>query len=296
MFEGFKSLSVKTDGATINGRHGGKGEPLLLLHGNPMTHVSWHKIVAPLARNFHVVATDLRGYGDSSAPPAGENNINYSFRAMADDQVEVMRTLGYDTFYVAGHDRGARTAHRMGLDHPGVVEKVALLDILPNHHIWNHLSREWAQSSWHWIFMAQPEGFPEKMMSSVDAEWFMTKKLSKPGIGLDFMDPGAFAEYVRCFNEKTVRGSCGDYRACITCDLEMDTQDFTAEKKLTMPTLVVWGTKSHTGRVYGDVLDIWRNYAEDVQGGPISCGHYVQEEAPREILKWLLDFFQKENN
>lgn len=291
MFEGFKILDIDINGVHIHGRHGGGGPPLLLLHGNPMTHVTWHKIVPELSRNFHVVATDLRGYGDSSAPPPGDNNINYSFRTMADDQVQVMHSLGYDRFRVAGHDRGARTAHRMALDHPGVVEQVALIDILPNHHIWNNVSREWAQSSWHWVFMIQPEGFPERMMGAVPADWFMKQKLSKPGIGLDFMDPDALAEYVRCFNEKTIRGSCADYRACITCDLEMDTADFEAGNKIDMPALVVWGANSHTGKVYGDILPIWRRYATQVSGASIECGHYVQEEAPQETLGWLLEFF-----
>ena len=149
----------------------------------------------------------------------------------------------------------------------------------------------YAEKSWHWVFMIQPEGFPERMMGAVPADWFMTQKLSKPGIGLDFMDPAAFAEYVRCFNEKTIRGSCADYRACITCDLEMDTMDFEARNKIDMPALIVWGANSHTGKVYGDVLDIWRRYATHVNGGPVSCGHYVQEEAPQEALRWLLEFF-----
>jgi haloacetate dehalogenase len=292
MFEDFQTLDIDTGMARIHGRHGGSGPPLLLLHGNPMTHVTWHRLVPELARRFHVVATDLRGYGDSSAPPAGENNINYAFRAMAEDQVQVMRKLGYDRFRVAGHDRGARVAHRMALDHPGTVEKVALIDILPSHYIWNHVSREWAQSSWHWVFMTQPEGFPERMMEAVPADWFMTQKLSKPGIGLDFMDPAAFAEYVRCFNAKTIRGSCADYRACLTCDLEMDTRDFDAGHMIDVPTLVVWGAKSHTGIVYGDALGVWRQYARRVEGGAIACGHYVQEEAPRETLDRLMKFFR----
>jgi haloacetate dehalogenase len=182
----------------------------------------------------------------------------------------------------------------MALDYPGAVEQLALIDILPNHHIWNHVSREWAQSSWHWVFMIQPEGFPERMMGAVPADWFMTHKLSKPGIGLDFMDAAAFAEYVRCFNEKTIRGSCADYRACITCDLEMDTADYEAGNKIDMPALVVWGSKSHTGKVYGDILPIWRQYATRMSGGAISCGHYVQEEAPQETLARLLEFFGQE--
>ena len=291
MFEGFERIDIDTSGARIHLRHGGKGPPLLLLHGNPMTHVMWHKIADRLARAFHVVAADLRGYGDSSAPDAGENNINFSFRAMAQDQVEVMETLGYREFRVAGHDRGARTTHRMCLDHPQRVLKAALIDILPNYHIWNNTSRQWAQSSWHWLFMAQPSPFPETMMGAVPARWFMEKKLSKPGLGLGFFDPRAFDEYVRCFNWKTIRGSCEDYRACATCDFDMDDADFRAGNKVKCPLLVVWGAKSHTGTVYDDVLKVWRDYGAEVTGGPIACGHYVPEEAPDETLGWFMKHF-----
>jgi haloacetate dehalogenase len=292
MFEGFERTEIETSGARIHLRHGGKGPPLLLLHGNPMTHVMWHKIADRLAREFHVVAADLRGYGDSSAPDAGENNINFSFRAMAQDQVEVMERLGYREFMVVGHDRGARTTHRMALDHSQRVRKAALIDILPNYHIWNNTSKQWAMGSWHWLFMAQPAGFPERMMESVPAQWYMEHKLSKPGIGLGFFDPRAFAEYVRCFTPKTIRGSCADYRACVTCDLEMDTADREAGRKVTCPLLVIWGAKSHTGRVYGDVLKIWRDYGTTVSGGPIDCGHYVPEQAPDETYEKLIAFLR----
>ena len=163
----------------------------------------WHKTAPELAKNFSVVAMDLRGYGDSSAPDPVKDHKNYSFRAMAQDGIEVMEALGYKEFMVAGHDRGARTTFRMAIDHPDRVKKAAVIDILPNHHIWSNVSKQWADKSWHWIFMAQPAPFPETMMSSVPAEWFMEKKLSKPGIGLDFMSKEAFNEYVRCFNKKT---------------------------------------------------------------------------------------------
>jgi haloacetate dehalogenase len=292
MFEGFERTEIDTGGARIHLRHGGKGPPLLLLHGNPMTHVTWHKIANRLAEDFHVVAADLRGYGDSSAPEPGENSINFSFRAMAQDQVTVMERLGYREFEVAGHDRGARTAHRMCLDHPTRVRKAALIDILPNYHIWTHASQKWAMSSWHWLFMAQPAPFPERMMESVPAQWFMERKLSKPGIGLGFFDPAAFAEYVRCFTPKTIRGSCADYRACATCDLEMDTADRMAGRKVSCPLLVLWGAQSHTGKVYDDVLAIWRDYGTDVTGGPLDCGHYVQEQAPSETYDRLIRFFR----
>jgi haloacetate dehalogenase len=210
---------------------------------------------------------------------------------MAQDQVEIMEKLGYREFFAAGHDRGARTVHRMCLDHPERVERAAVIDILPNYHIWTNASKNWALKSWHWLFMAQPYDLPEQMMAGVPAQWFMEKKLSKPGIGLGFFDPEAFAEYVRCFNWKTIRGSCEDYRACPTCDLEMDEADRKAGRKAGCPLLVLWGAKSHTGTVYGDVLAVWRDYATAVTGGPIDCGHYVPEEAPDETLRWLLRHF-----
>lgn len=292
MFEGFTRTEITTEGARIHLRHGGNGPPLLLLHGNPLTHVSWHKIAPRLAARFHVVAADLRGYGDSLGPEdGGEDHVNYSFRAMAADQVEVMERLGYREFFAAGHDRGARTVHRMCLDHPERVRRAAVVDILPNHHIWTHASKDWAMKSWHWLFMAQPYDLPERMMAGVGAQWFMEKKLSKPGIGLGFFDPAAFAEYVRCFNWKTIRGSCEDYRACATCDLEMDTMDRRAGRKVGCPLLVLWGARSHTGTVHGDVLAVWRDYAADATGGSIDCGHYVPEEAPDATCDWFMRHF-----
>ena len=292
MFEKFEIAEIATSGARIRLRHGGEGPPLLLLHGNPLTHVSWHKIADRLAERFHVVAADLRGYGDSVGPEeGGENHVNYSFRAMAQDQVEVMEHLGYKTFFVAGHDRGARTTHRMALDHPERVLKAAVIDILPSHHVWQQVSKGWAMKSWHWIFMAQPYDLPERMMAGVPAQWFMERKLSKPGIGLGFFAPEAFAEYVRCFTWKTIRGSCEDYRACATCDFEMDDADAKAGRKIACPLLVIWGARSHTGTVFGDVLAVWRNYASDVSGSPIECGHYVPEEAPDETYRWLMRHF-----
>jgi haloacetate dehalogenase len=210
---------------------------------------------------------------------------------MAQDQVEIMERLGYRTFFAAGHDRGARTVHRMCLDHPDRVERAAVIDILPSHYIWNHTSKNWALKSWHWPFMAQPYDLPERMMAGVPAQWFMERKLSKPGIGLGFFDPEAFAEYVRCFTWKTIRGSCEDYRACVTCDLDMDEADWRAGNKVRTPLLAIWGARSHTGTVYDDVLAIWRTYAANVVGGPIDCGHYVPEEAPEPTLRWLLKHF-----
>jgi len=292
MFDKFEIMDVETSGARIHLRHGGSGPPLLLLHGNPLSHVSWHKLAERLAQRHHVIATDLRGYGDSQGPvEGGTNHENYSFRAMARDQVEVMQHFGYEKFFAAGHDRGGRTVHRMCLDHPQQVTRAAVVDILPSHHIWTHASKQWALKSWHWLFMAQPYDLPERMMAGVPAQFYLEKKLSKPGIGLGFFDTEAFAEYVRCFNWKTICASCEDYRACATCDFEMDHTDWLADRQIECPLLVLWGAKSHTGTVYGDVLGVWRDYGRHVTGGAIDCGHYVPEEAPDDTLRWFLQHF-----
>ena len=180
----------------------------------------------------------------------------------------------------------------MALDHPNRLKRLALLDILPSHHVWTHTSREWATSSWHWLFMVQPAPFPETMMGSVPAQWFMEKKLGKSGIGLAPFTKEAFAEYVRCFNEKTIRGSCGDYRATATIDFELDSQDIQRGNLVSQPMLALWGTKSHTGRVYGDVLAVWQKYAKDIRGGGLDCGHYVPEEAPDAVYEAFIEFFK----
>ncbi len=271
----------------------GDGPPLLLLHGNPMTHVAWHRVAPKMAEKFTVVAADLRGYGDSVGPEdGGEGSRNYTFRAMANDMVALMEKLGFRSFQVAGHDRGARTTHRMALDHPDRVERAAVVDILPNVHVWRNASKKWAMKSWHWPFMAQPFDLPERMMAGVDPRWFMERKLSKPGIGLGFFDPRAFDEYVRCFTWKTIRGSCEDYRATATTDADMDEADYEAGKRVQMPLLVLWGERSHTGQVHGDCLAVWRRFAaNEVTGSALPCGHYVPEEASADVLRWFEGFF-----
>ena len=235
---GFTITDIETSGARIRLRHGGSGPPLLLLHGNPLTHVAWHKVAPRLAKHFHVVAADLRGYGDSSAPPEGPGSVNYSFRAMAQDQVEVMHALGFERYFVAGHDRGARTTHRMCLDHPDKVEKAAIIDIVPTLDMWAAMDKDGAIGGWHWPFMAQPADFPERMLGGVPADWFMRKKLLKLTADLNHIPPAIWDEYVRCFNEKTIRGSCADYRAAATIDCELDTADLGRTLKMPIPGAV----------------------------------------------------------
>ena len=215
MMEGFKRTEIKTSGARIVTVHGGNGPPLLLMHGNPFTHLSWHKFAPRLAQEFTVVATDLRGYGDSSKPPGGDDHSGYSFRNMALDNVEVMAELGFKKFMAAGHDRGGRVLHRMCLDHPDKVERAAILDIIPQHHLLNNVTRQWGRFSWHWFFNIQPAPLPEKMMGA-DPDWFIQKKLAKTPQGLEFFGKEALAEYMRCFrNPETIHAICEDYRATL---------------------------------------------------------------------------------
>jgi len=293
MLTGFKRTEIETSGARIVTVTGGSGPPILLMHGNPFTHLSWLKIAPTLVREFTVVATDLRGYGDSEKPPGGEDHSGYSFRAMAQDQVEVMAALGHDTFYAAGHDRGARVLHRMCLDYPQKVSRAAILDIIPQHHLLNHVTRQWGTFSWHWFFNIQPEPLPEKMMGA-DPDWFMEKKLAKTKRGLSFFDPNALAEYKRCFrNPETIHAICEDYRATFGVDLEMDSKDFEAGRRIECPVLLLWGATGGVGRNHQPgPAQIWQNYAANIVGAKaLPCGHYLSEEAPQETTAALREFF-----
>ena len=291
LFPDFQHLDIRTRGATIRLRHGGSGPPLLLVHGNPQNHVCWHKVAAELARDYHVILPDLRGYGDSSLPDAGENHSNYSFRSMAEDLLDVMDYFNYPQFFLVGHDRGGRTAHRLCLDHGSRVRKVCLMDIIPNYYVWSNPTKNWVIRTWHWGFMAQPEPFPERLISSVPAEYFLKSRMTiRGGTGIDFFSDVAMDEYIRCYTLKTITGSCRDYRATATVDFEMDTED--KDKKVDNPLMLLWGARGQSPERAKAFVEIWKDYASDIQiTEGMNCGHYMQEESPDEIIKHFRDFF-----
>jgi haloacetate dehalogenase len=286
LFEGFTLSMIETGEATIRVRHGGDGPPLLLLHGHPQTHVMWHKIAPRLAQDFTVVCADLRGYGDSSKPPTTPDHEPYSKRAMARDQVAVMRQLGFEQFYLAGHDRGGRCAYRLALDHPERVLKLAVLDIIPTGEAWRRIHVEFALEFWHWSFLAQPYDLPERMIGCNPDNYYFN------GIR-DQFDPEALSDYLRCVhNPATIHAMCEDYRAGATYDLKLDEAD-RGVKPIACPVLALWGGRDVLGKWY-DVLDVWRGWSErpaDVQGHAIDSGHYLAEEAPDETYTALRDFF-----
>lgn len=288
MFEGFKLTDVKVEGATIRARIGGAGPPLLLLHGYPQTHVMWHKIAPRLAKDFTVVATDLRGYGDSAKPPSDPQHATYSKRATAQDQVEAMAALGFREFFVVGHDRGARVAHRMVLDHAARVKKVAVLDIAPTRKVFETVTKQVATGYYHWFFLIQPFDLPERLIGS-DPEYYLNRKIGQWSADKSGFAKEALAEYVRCFSDPaTIHASCEDYRAAATIDLEHDEADIGT--KVTCPLLALWGAKGFVERHY-DVLAVWRERAADVRGRALPCGHFLPEEAPDETYDELIRFF-----
>jgi haloacetate dehalogenase len=286
-FPGFERRRIATSGAEINLVTGGSGPPLLLLHGYPQTHIMWRKIAPDLAREFTLVIPDLRGYGDSSKPPAGADFAAYSKRALAQDQVETMRALGFERFSVAGHDRGARVTHRLLRDHPERIERAALLDIVPTLYRFETIDQKAATGSFHWFFLIQPHPFPERLIAA-ECELFLRKMLGLSGTA-GAHEPEAHAEYLRCFsNPETIRATCDEYRAGASIDLEHDRAD--RGKKVEMPLLILWGRRSGQGSGY-DMLAVWREHAGDVRGHAIESGHFIPEEKPDETRRALRDFF-----
>lgn len=292
MFEKFAERRIANSGAEIHVLVGGDGPALLLLHGFPQSHVMWHRVAPRLAERFTVVVPDLRGYGESSKPAGDPGHETYSKRATALDQVEVMAALGYDRFRLAGHDRGARVAHRLVLDHPDRVERVAFLDIVPTLEVFARIDQRMATAYYHWFFLIQPNGLPEHMIG-LDPEFYLRRVLGSIGSTAEVFDAEALAAYLAAFrNPATVHAMCEDYRAAATIDQVHDREDRAAGRTVDCPALVLWGERSAVGRLYDDPLGIWRPYAPAIQGHPMPSGHFIPEEAPEETAQALLTFFE----
>ncbi|AXK31674.1 alpha/beta hydrolase [Streptomyces armeniacus] len=288
----FAQHTVDADGVRIHTRVAGEGPPLLLLHGYPQTHLIWHHVAPALTAHHTVVLTDLRGYGDSGKPPSDGDHAPYAKRAMARDQLLVMRSLGFDRFAVAGHDRGARVAHRLTLDHPGAVSALAVLDVVPTRHVYEHADAEFSRAYYHWGFLTAGNGIPEHLIGQDPGFWVRARMDARHQGGTPF-DEAAQAEYVRCFSDPAaIHASCEDYRAAATIDLAHDAEDAAAGRTVTAPLLALWGELGFVGRHY-DVLGAWREYAADVRGTALPCDHYVPEEAPGETVAHLREFFRE---
>jgi haloacetate dehalogenase len=286
-FPHFEYKKIQTSGATINVVIGGEGPPLLLLHGYPQSHIIWHKIAPKLAERFTVVATDLRGYGDSSQPKTDEQHLPYSKREMAKDQVEVMQQIGFEQFKVIGHDRGARVAHRLALDYPKQVEKLVILDILPTLWLYDHTDKEFATNYYHWFFLIQPYPVPEMLLGN-SADFLGKAFFGRLAATADAFTPAAIAAYNRTFKDPAIlHATCEDYRASAGIDLEHDRADIAA--RIQCPILVLWGAKNPAYQKH-DVLQIWKEKALNVQGKALDCGHFIPEEAPAALLEEVLTF------
>jgi haloacetate dehalogenase len=291
MFPGFSQHRIATAGAEINVRRGGDGPPVLLLHGYPQTHVCWHRVAPVLARRFTVVVADLRGYGDSSKPASTESHAPYSKRVMAQDMVEMMAALGFQKFAVVGHDRGARVAYRMALDHPQTVLKLGVIDIVPTYTTWMGMQMNRGMTTYHWFFLAQPDGLPERLIGH-DPGYYLKEKLRRWSGNMDPFPDDVVSEYVRCFSDPAcIRATCEDYRAGATIDFELDRADY-KRRKIACPVLAIWGERGFASGNDDSArpLEDWREWADDVRGHGIRGGHFLPEEAPAETCRAIEEF------
>lgn len=290
LFPGFETRDLDTEpGVRIRVRIGGRGAPLLLLHGHPQTHALWHRVAPVLAERFTLVLADLRGYGDSSKPAGAPDHANYSKRAMARDMLTVMQSLGHARFSVLAHDRGARVAHRLAVDHAQVVQRLVLLDIAPTLAMYEQTSDAFARAYWHWFFLIQPAPLPERLIEA-DPAAYVSDVMGRRSAGLAPFDPRALAEYRRALAlPGTAHGVCEDYRAAAGIDLDHDRADRAHGIRLAAPLLALWGRDGVVHRCF-DPLAEWRRVATDVRGAPLACGHYIAEEAPDALLAEALPF------
>jgi haloacetate dehalogenase len=291
MFDDFKDVSATVDTVRIKAIQGGEGPALILLHGHPQTHAIWHKVVPELTKHFTVVAADLRGYGDSGKPEGLPDHSNYSKRRMAQDQVDLMRTLGHESFAVLAHDRGGRVAARMALDHPTVVTKLITLDVAPTLAMYEQTSFEFARAYWHWFFLVRPAPFPETLIRA-DADLYLKQTIGARSAGLKPFTPEAYAEYLRCLQQpETAHGICEDYRASVGIDLEHDRDSLAKGQKITCDFLALWGAEGVIEKCFDPVAE-WRHFSDNVSGHSLPCGHYIPEEAPELLLARVLPFLR----
>jgi haloacetate dehalogenase len=284
---GFEYQSVEVDGVTMNCAVTGSGPPLLLLHGYPENHLTWRHVAPALAGDYAVVLADLRGYGDSGKPAPDTAGVVYSKRSMAGDQVGLMRQLGFGQFQLVSHDRGARVAHRLVLDHPGAVTRLAILDILPTRHVLEHMTPAVATTNYFWFFLAAGHGIPEHMVGANPGYWVHAVMGQLLGDGAS-IEPVVMEDYVRCFRDPgTIAGSCADMRSALGIDLADDDESAATGQKVECPVLVLWGRQS---MVASDPLGVWQQYTADVRGHALPTGHFLSEEAPNLVIAALRDF------
>jgi haloacetate dehalogenase len=288
-FEGFQLSQIEVADpkglVSLRVRHGGSGPPLLLLHGYPQTHMLWSRIADDLARDFTVIAPDLRGYGKSTKPPSSDDHETSSKRAMARDVVALMKQFGFERFDVAGHDRGGRVAYRLAMDHPAAAARICVMDIIPTGEVWARADHRFALGYWHWPFLAQPAPFPERLIGA-NPEFFFFRGGRPP-----FETEEAYADYLASArNPEVIHGMCECYRAGASFDRVLDWADKVAGRKIGCPVQVLWGAKGAVAAWY-DVLGVWREWAPDLRGEAIDCGHFLPEEKPTETLAAMRRFF-----
>ena len=294
LFPGFRHAMVPVEGADIHAVIGPeqRGRPaILFVHGYPQTCAMWHRVAPHFAARYNVVAADLRGYGDSGKPASTADHATYSKRAMAADLVALMRTLGHERFYLAGHDRGARVSHRLAADHPQAVIRMALLDIAPTLAMYEQTTELFARAYWHWFFLIRPAPVPERMIGA-DPKAYLRHKMAEGSAGMKPFSPEAWAEYERCWTPGTVHASCEDYRAAAGIDLEHDRADRDAGRKVRSPVLALWGRHGIIERCFAPIEE-WRRVAADVRGKGLDAGHYLAEEVPQLVIAELEEFFSE---
>lgn len=287
-FEGFELSQIDVGETSLRVRHGGAGPPVLLLHGYPQTHMMWGQVADGLAREFTVVCPDLRGYGGSSKPPSSEDHETSSKRAMARDAVALMAHFGFRRFDVAGHDRGGRVGYRLALDHPEAIRRLSVLDIVPTAEVWARADHRFALGYWHWPFLAQPYPTPERLIAADPRFFFFEAQFQGAIPGFE---PEAYADYLAAVERPSViHAMCEDYRAGAGFDRRLDEADRAAGRRIASPTQVLWGARGAVAAWY-DVLSVWSDWASDLRGQSLDCGHFLPEEKPAETLALLRGFF-----